>query len=201
MAGAQREEIELRVTQAMLASLHGPSQRTASAACAPSTGLPRPSGAGNGVLGLAAFEDSEQGRGDDPRAAADAEHTAGELALAHQGVALGPGEPERLGCSATLPVPLQVARMWAGPYWASWIALCCVCMAAGSVLLATNFGGGNIPGLRGVLFWHRGRAGGVVGLRLFNVTSGVTEVVPRLAQVEADVQGLVEAHMEAMLEL
>lgn len=38
-----------------------------------------------------------------------------------------------------------------------------------------------------------------MGLRLFNVTSGVTEVVPRLAQVEADVQGLVEAHMETML--
>nr|WP_196789524.1 DUF5655 domain-containing protein [Streptomyces caniscabiei] len=29
--------------------------------------------------------------------------------------------------------------------------------------------------------------------------SGVTEVTPRLAEVEADVQGLVEAHMEAML--
>ncbi|MEU6372149.1 DUF5655 domain-containing protein [Streptomyces sp. NPDC046909] len=39
----------------------------------------------------------------------------------------------------------------------------------------------------------------MVGLRLFNVTSGVTEVVPRLAQVEADVQGLVEAHMDAVL--
>ncbi|MFD3563567.1 endonuclease NucS domain-containing protein [Streptomyces sp. NPDC058686] len=39
----------------------------------------------------------------------------------------------------------------------------------------------------------------MVGLRLFNVKSGVTEVVPRLAQVEADVQGLVEAHMETML--
>ena len=38
-----------------------------------------------------------------------------------------------------------------------------------------------------------------MGLRLFNVTSGVTEVVPRLAQVEADVQALVEAHMETML--
>ena len=38
-----------------------------------------------------------------------------------------------------------------------------------------------------------------MGLRLFNVKSGVTEVVPRLAQVEADVQGLVEAHMETML--
>ncbi|MFD9488688.1 endonuclease NucS domain-containing protein [Streptomyces sp. NPDC059991] len=39
----------------------------------------------------------------------------------------------------------------------------------------------------------------MVGLRLFNVKSGVTEVVPRLAQVESDVQDLVEAHMETML--
>ncbi|MET9659040.1 DUF5655 domain-containing protein [Streptomyces sp. NPDC006510] len=39
----------------------------------------------------------------------------------------------------------------------------------------------------------------MVGLKLFNVKSGVTEVVPRLAEVEADVQGLVEAHMEKML--
>ncbi|MET8126480.1 hypothetical protein [Streptomyces sp. NPDC005231] len=29
--------------------------------------------------------------------------------------------------------------------------------------------------------------------------SGVTEVTPRLAEVEADVQGLVEAHMETLL--
>jgi predicted transport protein len=39
----------------------------------------------------------------------------------------------------------------------------------------------------------------VVGLKLFNMKSGVTEVVPRLAEVEADVQNLVEAHMETML--
>lgn len=38
------------------------------------------------------------------------------------------------------------------------------------------------------------------GLKLFHTTkSGVTEVTPRLADVEADVQDLVEAHMEAML--
>ncbi|MET8683728.1 DUF5655 domain-containing protein [Streptomyces sp. NPDC004732] len=38
------------------------------------------------------------------------------------------------------------------------------------------------------------------GLKLFHTTnSGVTEVTPRLAAVEADVQDLVEAHMEAML--
>ncbi|MFE6031240.1 transporter [Streptomyces niveus] len=38
------------------------------------------------------------------------------------------------------------------------------------------------------------------GLKLFHTTkSGVTEVVPRLAEVEADVQGLVEAHMETLL--
>ncbi|MBT2511657.1 transporter [Streptomyces sp. ISL-98] len=39
----------------------------------------------------------------------------------------------------------------------------------------------------------------MVGLKLFNVTGSVTEVVPRLAEVEADVQDLVEAHMETML--
>jgi predicted transport protein len=39
----------------------------------------------------------------------------------------------------------------------------------------------------------------VVGLKLFNTQSGVTEVVPRLAEVEQEVQGLVEAHMEKML--
>lgn len=38
-----------------------------------------------------------------------------------------------------------------------------------------------------------------MGLRLFNVKVGAAEVVPRLAQAEADVQGLVEAHMEKML--
>ncbi|GAA2321906.1 transporter [Streptomyces caniferus] len=37
------------------------------------------------------------------------------------------------------------------------------------------------------------------GLKLFNTKSGVTEVAPRLAEVEADVQCLVEAHMETML--
>ncbi|MFK0121147.1 DUF5655 domain-containing protein [Streptomyces sp. NPDC090994] len=38
------------------------------------------------------------------------------------------------------------------------------------------------------------------GLKLFHVTgSGVTEVAPRLAEVEADVQGLVEANMAALL--
>ncbi|MEU3188375.1 DUF5655 domain-containing protein [Streptomyces sp. NPDC006923] len=38
------------------------------------------------------------------------------------------------------------------------------------------------------------------GLKLFHATkSGVTEVMPRLAEVEADVQGLIEAHMETML--
>jgi predicted transport protein len=39
----------------------------------------------------------------------------------------------------------------------------------------------------------------VVGLKLFNTAGGVSEVVPRLAAVEADVQDLVEAHMEMML--
>ncbi|GGK29209.1 transporter [Streptomyces camponoticapitis] len=38
------------------------------------------------------------------------------------------------------------------------------------------------------------------GLKLFHTTkSGVTEVAPRRAEVEADVQGLVEAHMETLL--
>lgn len=40
------------------------------------------------------------------------------------------------------------------------------------------------------------------GLRLFRTdttNSGMTEVMPRLAEVEADVQGLVEAHMETLL--
>ncbi|MFJ1551483.1 DUF5655 domain-containing protein [Streptomyces sp. NPDC088246] len=38
------------------------------------------------------------------------------------------------------------------------------------------------------------------GLKLFQMTnSGVTEVAPRLAEVEADVQHLVEAHMETLL--
>ncbi|GAA2692026.1 DUF5655 domain-containing protein [Streptomyces lunalinharesii] len=39
----------------------------------------------------------------------------------------------------------------------------------------------------------------MVALKLFNTQCGVTEVVPRLAEVEADIQGLVEAHMETML--
>lgn len=40
----------------------------------------------------------------------------------------------------------------------------------------------------------------MLGLKLFRTTkSGVTEVAPRLAQVEADVQGLVEVHMETLL--
>ncbi|MFE4613230.1 transporter [Streptomyces niveus] len=40
------------------------------------------------------------------------------------------------------------------------------------------------------------------GLKLFHTTkSGVTEVAPRLAEVEADVQGLVEAHMETLLDV
>lgn len=37
------------------------------------------------------------------------------------------------------------------------------------------------------------------GLRLFNTKDDVTEVTSRLAEVEADVQGLVEAHMETLL--
>lgn len=38
------------------------------------------------------------------------------------------------------------------------------------------------------------------GLKLFHTTrSGVTEVMPRPAEVEADVQGLVEAYMETLL--
>ncbi|MFJ1802241.1 hypothetical protein [Streptomyces sp. NPDC088180] len=40
------------------------------------------------------------------------------------------------------------------------------------------------------------------GLRLFRTdatNSGMTEVVPCLAEIEADVQGLVEAHMEMLL--
>ncbi|WP_244452114.1 DUF5655 domain-containing protein [Streptomyces seoulensis] len=40
------------------------------------------------------------------------------------------------------------------------------------------------------------------GLKLFRantMSSGMTEVMPRLADVEADVQGLVEAHMETLL--
>lgn len=42
-------------------------------------------------------------------------------------------------------------------------------------------------------------SGGVVGLKLFSTAGGVAEVMPRLAEVEAHVQDLVEAHMETML--
>jgi RecB family endonuclease NucS len=41
----------------------------------------------------------------------------------------------------------------------------------------------------------------VSGLKLFRTdttTGGMTEVTPRLAEIEADVQGLVEAHMETL---
>lgn len=42
--------------------------------------------------------------------------------------------------------------------------------------------------------------GKVSGLKLFHtMNSGVTEVTPRLAAVEADVQDLVKVHVEAML--
>lgn len=37
------------------------------------------------------------------------------------------------------------------------------------------------------------------GLKLFHTKGGVTEVMPRLAEEEADVQDLIEAHMETML--
>lgn len=40
------------------------------------------------------------------------------------------------------------------------------------------------------------------GLKLFRTdttNSGMTEVMPRLAEIEADVQSLVEAHMETLL--
>ncbi|WP_074991572.1 DUF5655 domain-containing protein [Streptomyces misionensis] len=39
----------------------------------------------------------------------------------------------------------------------------------------------------------------MVGLKLFSTGGGVAEVMPRLADVEADVQDLVEAHMDKML--
>ncbi|MER7925688.1 DUF5655 domain-containing protein [Streptomyces sp. NPDC096057] len=41
----------------------------------------------------------------------------------------------------------------------------------------------------------------MVGLKLFNTAGGTVEVLPRLAEVEADVQALVEAHMETMLSI
>jgi RecB family endonuclease NucS len=56
----------------------------------------------------------------------------------------------------------------------------------------------NLP-LPGVLDL-RVEKGKVSGMRLFHTaTSDVTEVASRLAEAEADVQGLVEAHMETML--
>lgn len=59
---------------------------------------------------------------------------------------------------------------------------------------------GNNPAAPGVAQRRqRGREETVSGLRLFNRTSGVTEITPRLAEVEADVQDLIEAHMETML--
>lgn len=48
----------------------------------------------------------------------------------------------------------------------------------------------------------RAEEGKVSGLKLFRrdtTSRGMTEVMPRLAEVEADVQGLVEAHMETLL--
>jgi len=42
----------------------------------------------------------------------------------------------------------------------------------------------------------------VSGLKLFRtdtMNGGMSELTPRLAEVEADVQGLVEAHMETLL--
>ncbi|GGX54191.1 DUF5655 domain-containing protein [Streptomyces noursei] len=39
----------------------------------------------------------------------------------------------------------------------------------------------------------------MVGLKLFNTAGGVSEVIPRLAEAEADVQDLIEAHMETLL--
>lgn len=48
----------------------------------------------------------------------------------------------------------------------------------------------------------RAEEGKVSGLKLFRTdttNSGMTEVMPRLAEIEADVQGLVERHMETLL--
>ncbi|MER5359494.1 DUF5655 domain-containing protein [Streptomyces sp. NPDC002785] len=39
----------------------------------------------------------------------------------------------------------------------------------------------------------------MVGLKLFNTKGGLIEVMPHLAEVEADVQALIEAHMDTML--
>jgi RecB family endonuclease NucS len=58
-----------------------------------------------------------------------------------------------------------------------------------------------IASLAGVLDL-RAEEGKVLGLKLFRTSmtkSGVTEVVPHLAEVEADVQSLVETHMETLL--
>ncbi|BCM71231.1 hypothetical protein EASAB2608_06565 [Streptomyces sp. EAS-AB2608] len=56
-----------------------------------------------------------------------------------------------------------------------------------------------IPGPPGVEDL-RAEEGEVSGLKLFHMTtSGATEVAPRLAETEADVQGLVETHMETLL--
>lgn len=60
-------------------------------------------------------------------------------------------------------------------------------------------GCGNIPALSAVLVWHRDHEGGVAVLKLFKTAGGVKEVSAHLAEVEADVQDLVEAHMETML--
>lgn len=38
-----------------------------------------------------------------------------------------------------------------------------------------------------------------MGLKLFNTKGGLIEVMPHLAEVEADVQALIEAHMDTML--
>lgn len=67
-----------------------------------------------------------------------------------------------------------------------------------STPVGDGFPYGNNSAVCDVAVWHRGREG-VVGLKLFNTTSGVSEVSSHLAAVEADVQDLVEAHMEAML--
>lgn len=48
----------------------------------------------------------------------------------------------------------------------------------------------------------RAEEGKVSGLKLFRTdmtNGGMTEVMPCLAEIEADVQGLVEAHMETLL--
>ncbi|MCX4547655.1 hypothetical protein [Streptomyces sp. NBC_01500] len=59
-----------------------------------------------------------------------------------------------------------------------------------------DFPRGNNPAVRDVAVWHRGREGGVVELKLFNTKGGLIEAMPHLAEVEADVQALIEAHMD-----